>query len=259
VLVNLVMNSRDALSSGGEIRVTVKVVRDSELICRVFPGGVQPGQAACIEVSDNGTGMSQDVLERVFEPYFSTKKDKGTGLGLSTVVAIVTGSRGVIDIDSTMGSGTTISVYFPYEVAAGEVSLKGPTESRPQLERGNERVLVVDDEDPVRNVLYVSLQHLGYQVEIAASGAEALEKVSSSRSPFDLVILDMLMPHLAGDQVFFKLKDLDPRIRVLVISGYSSEEAVQRILDNGGKGFIQKPFTIEDLSKKVRECLTDHA
>ena len=116
------------------------------------------------------------------------------------------------------------------------------------------RILVVDDEDPIRNVLNMSLAHLGYQVDLAASGEEALEKLQDNLD-IDLVILDMLMPKMTGDQVFFKMKEIKENINVLVVSGYSSEEAVQSILDNGGKGFLQKPFTIDQLSEEIRVCL----
>jgi CheY-like chemotaxis protein len=129
-------------------------------------------------------------------------------------------------------------------------------ESIPVRSRRGERILIVDDESPVRNVLSLSLEHLGYEVEISSSGMEALERYEKNSERFDLVILDMLMPNLSGEEVFFLLKEIDPDLRALIISGYSSEEAVQHILDQGGRGFIQKPFTISELSRKVRLCLT---
>ena len=206
-----------------------------------------------IQIIDNGSGMSPEVVARIFEPYFSTKKERGTGLGLSTVAAIVREFGGAIVVDSEIGRGTTFAVYLPLlEEEGRDATVKRPTPS--SLERGNERILIVDDEYPVRNVLSLSLQHLGYTVEVASSGIEALEKYGQAGA-FDLVLLDMLMPELSGEETFFKLKEIDPNVSVLVISGYTSERAVTNILDNGGRDFLQKPFTIDELSRKVRECL----
>ena len=116
-------------------------------------------------------------------------------------------------------------------------------------------VLIVDDEYSVRNVLSLALQHLGYEVLTASSGPEALSKIKARNRPVDLVLLDMLMPQMSGEQTFFELKAIDPQIRVLIISGFASEEAIKSILDNGGLGFVQKPFTIEALAERMRECL----
>ena len=261
VIVNLVINSRDALEHGGEVSIVLERcadtgAEDSSNTARLqtlLPHGHTLTNYAVVKVVDNGMGMTAEVLRHVFEPYFSTKKNKGTGLGLSTVLTIVKSCGGVIDIQSQPNSGTEVAIYLPLIEHAEE--LKPANKPRVPLMGGTERVLIVDDEDPVRNVLCVSLTHLGYEVEVASSGAEALDKLVQSDDGFDLVILDMLMPKLPGDEVFFRLREIVPDLKVLVISGYTSEEAVQRILDHGGKGFIQKPFTIEELSKKVRACL----
>jgi len=255
VIVNLVINSRDALEHGGDISIQLERCEDQKLLRKVLAQEQQLANYAVLKVVDNGAGMRPEVLRRVFEPYFSTKKNKGTGLGLSTVRTIVRSSGGVIDIASEPDHGTAVSIFLPIIECQEELNPAKP--GRIPLAGGSERVLIVDDEDPVRNVLCVSLAHLGYQVDIASSGTEALEKVARAEPPFDLVILDMLMPKMPGDEVFFRIHEMLPDLRVLVISGYTSEEAVQRILENGGKGFIQKPFTIEDLSKKVRACLDD--
>jgi two-component system, cell cycle sensor histidine kinase and response regulator CckA len=258
VIANLVINARDALKQNGTINVSVEIAEDEAVLCRAF-GVTELGakRYAALKVVDNGTGMPAEVLERAFEPYFSTKKDKGTGLGLSTVQAIVRTFGGAISIDSEINVGTAVTVFLPIVESVEEPQQDASSRRNPhQLEGGSERVLVVDDEYPVRNVLYLSLEHLGYQVDIASSGLEAIEKYSHPANVFDLVILDMLMPHLSGEEVFFRLKEIDPNVRVLVISGFCSEESVRNILDNGGRDFIQKPFTIGELSKKVRECLS---
>lgn len=255
VIVNLVMNSKDAIEVGKSIDIVVEELSRSDRIQQLF-GAESASSCAVLKVKDDGHGMSEEVLSHAFEPYYSTKKKKGTGLGLATVRSIVDALGGAIDIQSQVGSGTSVSVYLPLaDVSDALASSDHASSSELSLEQGTERILVVDDEDPVRNVLCVSLAHLGYEVERACSGAEALEMVESHGGPrYDLVILDMLMPNLSGDEVFFRLREIEPAIRVLLISGYSSEEAVHRILENGGRGFIQKPFTIDELSRKVREC-----
>ncbi|MCB0337401.1 MAG: response regulator, partial [Bdellovibrionales bacterium] len=153
------------------------------------------------------------------------------------------------------GEGTCFSVLFPLCSSGGSKPQAITDSAERVLPVGDEKILVVDDEEPVRNVLSKSLSHLGYQVEVAENGEQAIEKYVQTVGHYDLVILDMLMPQLSGEQVFFSLKEHNPEVAVLVISGFTSEESVNRILENGGKGFIQKPFTIEALAKKVRECV----
>ena len=253
VIVNLVINSRDAVEEDGHIHVWAKQISDQEQLRRVLGVDELPCKSyAVLCVEDDGHGMPKEILDRVFEPYFSTKKEKGTGLGLSTVAAIVRSFGGAVQFASAVGQGTQAYVYLPL-VEPPQSAAEAETSVR-QLETGSERILVVDDEYPVRNVLSVSLQHLGYQVETAQSGSDAIRKYSSS-SAYDLVVLDMLMPQLSGEKVFFRLKELNPHVRVLIISGYASEDSVKNILTNGGLDFIQKPFTIEELSKRVRRCL----
>jgi two-component system, cell cycle sensor histidine kinase and response regulator CckA len=238
VIVNLVINSRDAIEADGNIIVKLEVP-DNTLYERKPDSNQADSTAfAKLEVSDDGIGMSEEIQMRILEPYFSTKADHGTGLGLATVDTIVRDAGGKISVDSKVGGGTTISVLIPLaeDIESSDSQASSPVES---LLRGNESILIVDDEDPVRNVLCVSLIHLGYNVDIAASGSEAIQKFRDKGCDYDLIILDMLMPGFSGDEVFFQLKEIRSEVRVLVISGYSSESAVQKILDNGGLGFIQ--------------------
>jgi len=255
ILVNLAINSRDALSQGGKIRVVIEREISKEKLTAVFKGREHSSPSYVIlKVEDNGHGMCPEVIKRIFEPYYSTKKDKGTGLGLATVDSIVKSLGGVVMVESEVGKGTSVSVYLP----EAEIKDVSKTEVRFQasaLQGGDETILVIDDEFPVRNVLTLSLQHLGYTVLAAGSGVEGIELFRQSKAPVDLVILDMLMPNLPGEKVFFKLRELASDARVLLMSGYTSEDSVKNVLENGGIDFIQKPFTIEELSKKVRECL----
>jgi len=257
ILVNLVVNARDAVSSNGIVRVEVDQIENSDQLRPLFGSDeLTTSHSALIRVSDDGHGIAADVLEKIFEPYFTTKKSLGNGLGLPMVQSIVQELGGVIDVESEEDVGTIISVYLPLlESQQVESDQSDLEDTSGPLEHGDERILIVDDESPVRNVLAMSLEHLGYKVATAASGREALDYFSSVAGGVDLVILDMLMPQMPGEEVFRRLKELQSDVRVLVISGYSSAELVSEILDNGGKGFIQKPFAIDELSRKVRECL----
>lgn len=239
ILVNLVVNARDAITANGSIRIALTEV----------DGGA--GRQAVLSVVDNGCGMTDEVRQRIFEPYFSTKREKGTGLGLATVRSIIDAYGGSIVVHSKPGSGTTMEVMLPCIDAKPQ-----PIQDEGMQERlrGNERVLVVDDEHPVRTVLYLGLAQLGYEVEIAEGGEDAIKRYERGER-FDLVILDMLMPKVSGDKVFARIRELDPDARVLICSGYSSETTIRKLLADGSVGFIAKPFTIEDLAKRIREAL----
>ncbi len=251
IVMNLVVNARDALGTNGQIEVVVTSINDPEELSRAFHGADLSAKSYVrILVADNGEGMSEEVKRRMFEPYFSTKKANGTGLGLATVNQIVTQFGGAIVVDSTVGRGTTIAVYLP-EVAEADVDLSPET----SVSGGSERILVVDDEYSVRNVLCLSLEHLGYEVLVASSGAEALEIYRMAKEPIALVLLDMIMPEMAGEKVFSALQEIDPDVAVMVVSGFAAGSSIQGILDAGGLDYLPKPFTIEELAKKVRGCL----
>lgn len=258
VVINLVVNARDALSPGGNVRLHLTCTSDKSEFGTVF-ANAEPLAAkyALLSVFDDGHGMSPEVRERIFEPYFSTKKDRGTGLGLATTLSIVSSLGGAIDVESVAGRGSLFRVFLPMidedQTGAGRAS---SDEVDPVRGRG-ERILIVDDEHAVRNVLSMSLEHLGYQVETAASGGEALDRFANQIGKFDLVILDMLMPHMSGEELFIELKRISPDVRVLLVSGFSAERSVESVLKSGGRDYIQKPFTVEVLSRKVRRCLDD--
>lgn len=296
VLVNLVVNARDALENSGNIDVTIEDVIDFGALGRALPAALKQGHQTkyiALKVRDDGKGMPEEVKQRIFEPFFTTKAELGTGLGLSTVRSIVQQLKGGIDISSIVGKGTTVTVFLPLcevkevsasvEIVGKQASAQGSSlmtsSSRAsqlatgaaqsaagaaQAATGEEqarveslgRVLVVDDEPAVRQVVSLSLGHLGYQVDAVASGLEAVERYKVDPDfRYDLIILDMLMPMLSGEETFKELKQIDSRIKVLLMSGYSSEGAIEATLAAGAKDFIPKPFTIDDLSKKVRLIL----
>lgn len=254
ILINLIINARDAIEGEGAIRVEVEgVVQASELI-RFDRSELTSEQYLCFQVVDSGVGIAPDIQKRIFEPYFSTKQCSGTGLGLSTVCEIVQELGGAIELKSQEGVGSTFRVYLPLFQSVG--SEEAATIGIPNLQRGNgQHILVIDDEDAVRNVLSLSLKHLGYTVDVAASGAEGLAKIADSGGGYDLIMLDVLMPEMSGDQVFDKLREADTLIPVLLMSGFSSEHIVERMIQDGAAGFIRKPFSIEPLSKRVKEIV----
>lgn len=257
ILVNLVINARDAIGERGAIIIRLDRCNDAEVLRRAFQAEeFSAAEYLHLSVADDGHGMDAQVVRKAFEPYFSTKAEKGTGVGLWTVKAIVEEVGGAIWIDSELGVGTTVHALFPAVCALDtDLSAEDTKDSSSPLPQGTESILIVDDEYPVRNVLAMSLEHLGYSVTTVGGGREALELFTEDPRAYDLVILDMLMPEYSGEEVFRRMKQIDPQVAVLVISGYTSEDAVEEILRNGGRGFIQKPFTIEELSIKVRNCL----
>ena len=279
IIANLVMNAKDAFEENGKIEVGVELVDDQTKVHRAYVNNPPKAKRfARIFVIDNGKGIPAELLERIFEPFFTTKKDKGTGLGLATVHNIVKSFRGAMEVSSKVGVGTSMSVYFPlYEPTKHESTPKEKTDvdkisdvaeksfkeskvGRKIANNSCKKILIVDDEFPVRNVVAVSLKHFGFKVDTAESGEEALNlylqalKADVKDEKYDLVIMDMLMPGMTGDELFVRLRMKDPNLRALIMSGYASEEALERVMMGGAKGFIQKPFTIEELMDKVGEC-----
>ncbi len=245
LVMNLLVNARDALPEGGKISVEmggVKVNKES----RDLPEDLEPGSYVILRVTDNGMGIPPHLKERIFEPFFTTKLHQGTGLGLATVYSIVQAHQGVIEVRSEVGKGSSFEVFLPQYLR---------TPALESIPRGRECILVVDDEETVRMSIQRSLEHLGYEVEVAKSGEEAVTYFKKAATRYDLVILDMMMPQMPGEEVFQKLREIDSGARVLIASGYASERRTRQILQAGGRGFIQKPFLVEELAREVRRCL----
>lgn len=248
LLANLTVNARDAVSGNGKIEISlVEEVVSQEKRAREL--NIPCGSYLRLSVCDNGMGIPAAVRERIFEPFFTTKSSQGTGLGLATVHAIVRAHHGAIRFESEEGQGTYFEVFLPRFNAPSTVS-KSEAKSLPV---GAERILVVDDEESVRLIIQRSLEHLGYCVDTAQNGPEALELFR--RGKYQLVIVDMIMPQMSGDELFFKLQGLDDNVAVLIASGYSSDKRTKAVLQAGGRGFIQKPFAVEELAQEVRKCL----
>ncbi len=253
VILNLAVNARDAMPSGGKLTIeTANVELDGAYARRHV--AVTPGRYVMLAVSDTGVGMTPEVRDRVFEPFFTTKEeDKGTGLGLSTVYGIVKQSEGNIWIYSEPGHGTTFKIYLPQvEELLEEVKEKVVGE---ELPRGSETVLVVEDEQEVRKVAARILRGQGYKVLEASQGDDALRLCEEHNRPIQLMVTDVVMPGIDGRELTNRLMLLHPEIKVLYMSGYTDNIIVHHGVLERGINYIQKPFTVGALAGKVREVL----
>jgi two-component system cell cycle sensor histidine kinase/response regulator CckA len=250
VLLNLLVNAWQAMPEGGEIVVATENIELLAGDARVFH--VVPGRFVKVVVSDSGIGMDEQTKSRVFDPFFTTKEmGRGTGLGLASAYGIVKNHGGIIIVHSEKGSGSTFHIYLP----ASEKSIELNRDAAADVPGGNETILLIDDEEMILDVARQLLASLGYTVFSANSGESALELYRSQYQRIDLVILDMIMPQMSGSRVFESLKDIHPGVRVLLSSGYSINGQAMNILSRGCRGFIQKPFTVQELALKLREVL----
>ncbi|MFO7569316.1 MAG: response regulator, partial [Smithellaceae bacterium] len=252
VLLNMYINSWHAMPDGGDLQLETKnVVLDVE---EAAPNGVSAGRYVQITVADTGGGMDEHTRKRVFEPFFTTKEQgKGTGLGLASAYGIIKNHGGWIDVQSEIGRGATFHIYLP---AAREVVPGEEPASETIIQGHRETILVVDDEPVNVTVMRELLENLGYRVVCAGSGQEALSIYLIKKDQIDLVILDMIMPGMGGAATFDMLRDINPSVKIVLSSGYDMNGDARRILERGCNGFIQKPFSINELSRKIREVLS---
>jgi hypothetical protein len=252
VIMNLAVNARDAMQSGGRITIeTDNVILDTAK--PEMPGGVEPGRYIMLAVHDSGIGMSPEVQARVFEPFFTTKEPgRGTGLGLATVYGIVKGAGGHIELQSALGRGTTFRIYFPRVDAPADAVIG--RESR-DFARGSETILVVEDEESVRHFVRDSLTHCGYSVLEAADGRQAEEIWRRAPEQIHLLLTDVVLPGVGGCELAVRLKDDRPSLKVLFMSGYTDERVTREISGEAGAPFLPKPFALPVLARKVREAL----
>jgi PAS domain S-box-containing protein len=253
VIMNLAVNARDAMPTGGKLIVeTVNSELDEHFVHGHLD--VNPGSYVMLSVSDSGLGMKPAVRERIFEPFFTTKeRGKGTGLGLSTVYGIVKQSGGHIWVYSESGHGTTFKIYFP-RVDDTPEKIKPKTGSG-ELPRGSETILVVEDEKEVRSVASNVLKRQGYRVLEASNGGIAFLLCEQHSSPIHLMLTDVVMPEMNGRELAERVAGLHPEMKVLFMSGYTDDAIVQHGILEKNVRYIQKPFTVENLARKVREVL----
>jgi PAS domain S-box-containing protein len=253
VLLNLVLNSRDAMPLGGRVNIETRVTELTEAYARQRPGvALRPGQYAVLSVSDTGHGMTPETLARLFEPFYTTKPvGKGTGLGLATVYGIVKQSGGYVWAYSEAGQGTTFKVYLPL---AEETSPFHPASTSPVLSGGG-TILLIEDEPAVRQMTSRSLQEYGYGVVEAGGSHEALGVLERADGRIDLLVTDVVLPGMDGPELARRATELRPELPVLFISGYTDDEILRRGLLQEGQPFLQKPFTPEALAAKVASLL----
>jgi PAS domain S-box-containing protein len=250
VLLNLFVNAADAMPAGGKLILKTRNVTHQAIPFRGY--SIRPGPYALLTVTDTGVGMAPETIARIFDPFFTTKKmGRGTGLGLASAYGIVKSHNGYIEVESEAGKGSTFSVFLP---ATDQCT---PDEAAPNWKpaAGCGAILLVDDEQTVLEVTAQMIERLGYTVTQARSGREAIDRFQENPDGFSLVILDMIMPEMGGGEVFDQLKRIYPCVKVLLASGYSMQGQAREIMNRGCIGFIQKPFTLQDLSIRLQAIL----
>lgn len=255
ILLNLVVNARDAMKDGGELVVRTSIQTHSGL--KNFGRSQRySGNAVCLEVEDSGCGMDQKTREHIFEPFYTTKEiGKGTGLGLSTVYGIVAQHQAIIEVDSEVDQGTTFKIFFPISEKTPSVALLGPTGDS-HGKGNNELVLVVEDENAVRDMMVKVLNRQGYRTVEASSAAQALVVWTHQRNDIKLVLTDIMMPGgMSGCEMAKRMATIDPKVVVIFCSGYSPRLVSDGTELDPGTNFLQKPFSPQDLARIIRRSL----
>lgn len=252
VLLNLYVNAWQAMPNGGDLYLETDNIRLDKDYIDTKPFSVKPGLYVKISITDTGIGMDRKIQQRIFEPFFTTKEvGQGTGLGLASAYGIIKNHGGFITCYSEVGVGSTFNIYLPAHA-------KKDTQSEKVVQEavgGTETILLIDDEKMIIEVGRRMIESLGYAVVAAGKGDEALTLYRKRHDHIDLIILDMIMPHMGGKEVFNRIKEINPKAKVLLSSGYSLNGQAQEIMAQGCNGFIQKPFDTVELSSKIREIL----
>ena len=252
VLLNLFVNAWQAMPDGGELFLETRVVALDEAFCE--PYQAKPGRYTKVTVTDTGIGMDESIRRLIFDPFFTTKeKGRGTGLGLASAYGIINNHNGIITVHSEVGQGTTFNIYLPVSDKAVYRDLPAET----GIVTGLETVILVDDEEMILNVGKPMLEKLGYRVVVAKGGAQAVDAIKMKGDDIDLVILDLIMPGMDGGKTFELIRELQPAMPVILSSGFALNDQANDLMQRGCNGFIQKPFNISKLSRKVRKILDD--
>ncbi len=260
VIMNLVINANEAIGdqngtiviATGQVDADVDYLRSSYVEEEIL----KPGPYVWLEVSDTGCGMDGTIRERLFEPFFTTKFT-GRGLGMSAILGIIRGHHGTIKVYSEVGKGTTVKVLFPVVDGLPPVSLTAMFNPAEQTAKASGTVLVVDDEEMLRNVAAAMLKSAGYEVILAEDGLDAVAKLKKHKDTIDCVLLDMKMPRMGGEEAFTEMRRIKPEIKVLLSSGYNEQTATNRFAGKGLAGFVQKPYTLKKILAKIAETMAD--
>jgi two-component system cell cycle sensor histidine kinase/response regulator CckA len=252
ILINFAVNARDAMQEGGNLTIETENVHLNEAYCRMHPG-FSPGHYVLLGVSDDGVGMDRETMSHLYEPFYTTKeRGRGTGLGLATVYGIVKQNEGFINVYSEPGKGTTFKIYIPRSMEEA-VAKEAAEESLPASATGT--VLLVEDDDMVRTISTEMLQAIGYTVLSTGSPSEALSFFEKGDAAIDLVITDVVMPVMSGKELSKRIEAIRPGVRVLFMSGYTTNVIAHRGVLDEGVYFIQKPFSTSDLARKINETI----
>ena len=252
ILVNLVVNARDAMPDGGRLTIETANIRLDTAYCLKHLG-FKPGDYVLLAVSDDGVGMDKELQSHLFEPFFTTKEvGKGTGLGLATVYGMVKQNGGFINVYSEPGQGTTFKIYIP---SVGEEEIRTEEIEEAEVAYGSGKVLLVEDEEMVREIAKEILEEIGYTVLVAETPQDALSLCENKDIHIDLLLTDVVMPGMSGVELKKKIEVIRPGIKVLFMSGYTSNVIANRGVLEKGVHFIQKPFRMKDLARKVREAI----
>ncbi len=253
ILVNLIVNARDAIQGVGKITIETENRIIDDDYCATH-AGFTPGEFVMLAVSDNGCGMKKDILDKIFEPFFTTKETgKGTGLGLATVYGIVKQNNGFINVYSEPGKGSTFKIYIPkYK---GKEKLSANRQDSVLLMGKGERILLVEDDNTILEFARNLLKELGYQVEAVSEPQQALELIKKSNKEFDLLLTDVIMPEMSGKELANQIKKQLPEIKVIFMSGYTANAIAHHGVLDKGINYLQKPFTIHQIASKLREVL----
>jgi nitrogen-specific signal transduction histidine kinase len=253
LLANLAVNARDSISGVGKITIETGNAEFDDEYCAQYAGFVA-GRYVMLAVSDNGSGMDKDTLDKIFEPFFTTKEvGKGTGMGLATVYGIVKQNNGFINVYSEPGQGTTFNIYLPRHAAKTEPPPKQVPVQAPM--RGHETILLVEDEPAILKMTTIMLERQGYTVVPAGSPGEAIRLAGEQRGRIDLLMTDVVMPEMNGRDLVKTLLPLCPSLKRLFMSGYTADVITHHGVLDEGEHFIQKPFSMKDLGEKLRGVL----
>ena len=250
--MNLCLNARDAMPDGGILKITASNFYVDENYVRMHTEA-KVGSYVAIAISDTGAGIPPEILDRIFEPFFTTKESgKGTGLGLSTSLAIVKNHGGFVNVDNTVGVGTTFTVYLP----AIKAEIQNLEEQQPELPIGHgEFVLVAEDEDSIRGVTISILEMYGYNVLAANDGAQAVTMYVQNKDKINVVLMDMMMPVMDGETSVRAIRRINPEVKIVIVSGLTEKDKLAKIESTHTQAFLSKPYTTERLLKTIHEIL----
>lgn len=256
VVMNLCVNAIEAIGKKGIIRISSNMCQIDEFSkFKVTSLGARPGEFVKVVVEDNGIGISQEIRDKIFDPFYTTKTQgvaKGTGLGLSIVYGVVTNHGGLLSIYSEKGKGTAMSVYFP----VGKLAHPKQEEKMEEIDEGSGNILIIDDEPLIQNLLKTILSKLGYKTIVATSGAEGISYYKKYINQIDLIILDLVMPEMDGKEVFSKLLKINKDVKIILSTGFGKDGETEMLLKTGVKAFLPKPYTITDISKILSEVIS---